>query len=61
MWIVTDFNVIRGVKDENGFIREYKEGERLPADYVPHETYIKQGLVKKIAKITTGTKKREVK
>ena len=38
---------IKNVKSE-GIVRNYYSGEILPADYIPPESYIKQGIVEEI-------------
>lgn len=55
MWKVTTGNKIRNVKDGDT-IKIFQAGEILPADYVPHETYIQQKIVEEIKEIRGGKK-----
>jgi hypothetical protein len=53
MWKITEGNKILNVKD-GAEVKNYYEGDILPADYVPHITYIEQGLVIEVKKTKKG-------
>jgi hypothetical protein len=43
---------VRSVKDEQGVIRIFQEGEILPKDYKPPQDYLDQGIVMEIPNTT---------